>query len=573
MRILAHGTWGVQTFMTSATVAAAEAPPVTSSAGGTTPPSETLAGRPVIAGAGWRNVWVPVATTHAGLLGICITAAGLQSSLAAWLWWAVALTVSSATAAAATAAAPVLAAVLAAETVLVAASTHGQPADAPPFLPLLLAAVFAAGLRLGGRRAVLLAGLASATMLVTRATTPAGQPWPEFAAHALTWVALMVTVGVLPDWARRLHQPVAPDAAPQYGEALDLLSQLHGLARRLPGSLDAASVAEATLDGCHLLAPVDRSALLVDVGDGQLVPLAVRGTARVEWRHPIQAPGPLGRAWDQRRAVLDVRHADLTGRRRGSALLAVPLLADGRAMALLALETRDPDAFPPAVISRVVTYAEGNTLRLQTALAFEALRSAASVEERERLAREMHDGVAQDLVALGFALDALQRRAEPLDATLGADVGRLRSRVSGLVSDIRLSITDLRGSVTPTRGLGSALGAYLRSAGAGTGLAVHLSLRESGFRLPADSEVELLRIAKELIGAARRARATNLWVELNADPPSAELVVRHDAPTGVVADDVGVLEQRAARVGGRVTSARDGTEVRTVVTVLGGTAA
>ena len=44
-------------------------------------------------------------------------------------------------------------------------------------------------------------------------------------------------------------------------------------------------------------------------------------------------------------------------------------------------------------------------MHLDTALLFAAFRDAATVEERRRLAREMHDGVAQEIASLGYLVD------------------------------------------------------------------------------------------------------------------------------------------------------------------------
>jgi signal transduction histidine kinase len=524
----------------------------------------------------WRSPALAVALSHAVLLMLCACAAATQRPFSHWLpvaaeFFALAVGVT------ATASPPrqVTAAALVTEAMLVAWSAHGTDISAAPFMPCLLAVAFTTGLLLGGRRALLIAGLAIAVLLGTRIANAGGEPWPYFAMQASTWLVLSAVVGVLPDWARRLQRPSDGYLDARYGEALDLLGQLHAVTRRLPGSLEPASVAEAVLDDCFALATVDSAAVLVDVGDGQLVPLAVRGTSRVPWRHPLHSPGPLRDAWQEGHAVLDVREPDQVGRRQGSALLGIPLLGeDDAAHALVVLESRSPSGFPADTVARLTDHVEGNSLRLRTAMSFDALRAAAGVEERERLAREMHDGVAQDLVAVGFALDLLRRRAEAADQQFGDEVTALRNQVTAMISDLRLSITDLRGSVSPTRGLGAALSGYLHTAGAGTGLAVHLSLQESAFRLPADTEMELLRIAQELIGAARRAGAANLWVDLRVEPPGAELAVAHDAPDTGTPDELSLLGARAERVGGQLLSDVDpAIGVRTIVTVHGGRAA
>lgn len=128
--------------------------------------------------------------------------------------------------------------------------------------------------------------------------------------------------------------------------------------------------------------------------------------------------------------------------------------------------------------------------------------------------------------------------------------------MTSLISDLRLSLTDLRSSVGPGRGLGAALSEYARSAGTSSGITVHLTLTEGSTRLPARTEVQLLRIAHEAVNRARRRPgATNLWVSLAVDPPSAVLVVEDDSPERVVlppaAADTREMLERATILGAR----------------------
>lgn len=123
------------------------------------------------------------------------------------------------------------------------------------------------------------------------------------------------------------------------------------------------------------------------------------------------------------------------------------------------------------------------------------------------------------------------------------------------MSDLRLSITDLRSSIGPSRGLGAALSEYARSVGTSSGMTVRLSLTEGSTRLPADTEVQMLRIAHEAMSRARRRPDTsNLWVTLVVDPPNATLEVEDDAvylPEPGQDDTTGlkVMRERADKLG------------------------
>jgi signal transduction histidine kinase len=82
-------------------------------------------------------------------------------------------------------------------------------------------------------------------------------------------------------------------------------------------------------------------------------------------------------------------------------------------MGVVALEWRSAGAWSPELVPGLVEVVERHALPLETAALFDELRIAAATEERSRLAREMHDGIAQDLAFLGYQLDALTAALAP----------------------------------------------------------------------------------------------------------------------------------------------------------------
>lgn len=175
----------------------------------------------------------------------------------------------------------------------------------------------------------------------------------------------------------------------------------------------------------------------------------------------------------------------------------------------------------------------------------------------------MHDGVAQDLAYVGFELDALRSQLQRQAPALVDDVARLRKQLTEMVSDLRLSITDLRSSTGQGRGLGAALTSYARSVATARSMAVHLTLDESAFRLPGESEMALFKVAQETIGSARRNRTVeNLWISLSVDPPSGLLRIEHDGDVDPDQPcrglDLKLIREHVDRLGGDlVLSPRD----------------
>jgi signal transduction histidine kinase len=181
------------------------------------------------------------------------------------------------------------------------------------------------------------------------------------------------------------------------------------------------------------------------------------------------------------------------------------------------------------------------------------VRDVATAEERRRVAREIHDGIAQELSYLGYFVDGLAAEAKGRGDDSAEQLHTLRNEITRIISELRMSIFDLRSEVDVHGGLGSALSEYVRTVGRQTGLTVHLSLNEAPNRLPADTEAELLRIAQEAITNARKhAEAENLWVTLLVDPPGAFLRIEDDGRGlgQARADSYGmqIMRERASRL-------------------------
>jgi signal transduction histidine kinase len=241
----------------------------------------------------------------------------------------------------------------------------------------------------------------------------------------------------------------------------------------------------------------------------------------------------------------------------------------------MTLEADVAAAYPSAVVDQVAELAAPAALRLEAALLFDEVRSLATNEERQRLAREIHDGVAQELVMVGYGIDnALATLPESAEET-AEELRTLRGEVTRVITELRLSLFELRSEVDRHGGLAAAIAEYARTIGASAGLRVHLSLDESTARLPAATEAELLRIAQEAITNARKhAGAANLWVNCAVDPPYAQIEVSDDGhgisdqrPDGRYG--LAIMKERAERIRGRLEISPRHPSGTTVAVVLG----
>jgi signal transduction histidine kinase len=475
--------------------------------------------------------------------------------------------------------AEVLATGLAAAPVAAAAEAAGRLPDgwgAYAVLPYLAAPlVAAAGARRGREAGGLLVAAAAALAVAGALTTVGGDRVlgrPGYLTAGLQWLLLGALLAVT---VRTLLRVEGTPPQP-YAEATRLLTQLRSVARQLPGAtLDPGGIAEHLLDELRAQVPVDRAAVLTASGGGRLVVLAQVGAARVDWETSLDADSAIADAWasQQPQATSSSQARSHAGAEVSS--LVVPLVSGVRTIGLVAAETDAPGAYPAGAVTKVQELAAPAGLRLEAALLFDEVRSLATNEERQRLAREIHDGVAQELVMVGYGIDnALASLPEETEAT--KELRTLRAEVTRVVTELRMSLFELRSEVDRHGGLAAAIADYARTVGAQAGLRVHLSLDESTARLPAATEAELLRIAQEAITNARKhAGAANLWVTCTVDPPIAQVVVSDDGhgmpdqqPDGRYG--LAIMAERAERIRGRLEIAPRHPSGTTVAVVLGG---
>jgi signal transduction histidine kinase len=404
-------------------------------------------------------------------------------------------------------------------------------------LPLLLFPAFRVGEE-GRARTVLIERLGSGVAVLAVMELlgrPSSDPWPD-RESVLQWWFLGLALGLLVSLANHV-QPASLESTQHAAArtAVRLSGRLKEVARDLPLGLDASAVAQTLLDATYADVDVDVCAVLVVTDPSTVSPIALRGAARLPWRDPLRRGGTLQQALETQTAVREIRPEDRDGRRRGSSTLCLPILVDRSVVGLLVLERRGVRSFTDREVALAAEAVEWVAPQLQAAVFFSELQHSATVYEREQLAREMHNGVAQDLAFIGFGLDALGRLKD-LPGESRADVEALRREVTRMMADIRLSINELRGGVRPDQGLGRVLSTQVQHFGSTTGTAVQVELRESPARLPVDVELAIARLTHELLLDARTGKATSVKVTLDSEPPSALFVLEHDGATAWCAD-------------------------------------
>jgi PAS domain S-box-containing protein len=186
-------------------------------------------------------------------------------------------------------------------------------------------------------------------------------------------------------------------------------------------------------------------------------------------------------------------------------------------------------------------------------------QSAVREEERKRLGVDLHDGVCQEVVGIGFDLEILRQELGTPSPQVASRLDRLRRYVGMVVEHLRLLAHDLRPMVLLDLGLEESLRALARGT-TSSQTRVDAVLPPAIPRLDESTALGVYRIAQEAVAnAVRHARARAITVTLAVEGRSLRLEVRDDgcgfAASGRRhAGTIGLLsmEERARAIGGRL---------------------
>ena len=176
-------------------------------------------------------------------------------------------------------------------------------------------------------------------------------------------------------------------------------------------------------------------------------------------------------------------------------------------------------------------------------------RELAILEERDRIAREMHDSLGQTLSYLGLRLIGLEQLlAQGQTERARAALQEMEQAVQGAVADVRESILSLKTTLRPDRGLVATLKEYLGSFGEQTGLQTELRVEDSQeLSLPHLAQAQVLRIVQEALTNVRKhAQAHRVTLSLRHQDQGLEIAVEDD---GRGFDLEAVLRDRGPRFG------------------------
>lgn len=423
-----------------------------------------------------------------------------------------------------------------------------------------------------------------------------GVQWPgPLAVTALAAAALLPGVALDRLADIEVRRRTLLDQRNRLAETNQLLAMLSDVARTLPSSLDLSDVIDGTRSQMIDAFDAKRLAIL-SYEDGTWAPLHQNGFDIEPAVTSSELPAPLDRAAFADDVVLVAdpaatgthrairiddpdsippddepdhaeprRHPHRSGPRPaptvatgleprgGGSGLYTRLVVGGVDVGLIAIEHPNPGHFAIGDAQLLRGMADVLALTLSNARSFQRLRSLAAAEERNRIARDLHDRLGQYLTYIALELERINNdREQPSPELKG-----LHGEVQGAIAEFRDTLIELRAAVSAERPLTTVLSEVVDRFRSRSSATVDLTVPANLDRLPAIVENELLRIAQEaLANIQKHSSATEVHVAWSIAEGCGVLVVQDDGrgfdpAKGIRGSAYGLvgMRERAASVG------------------------
>jgi GAF domain-containing protein/HAMP domain-containing protein len=265
----------------------------------------------------------------------------------------------------------------------------------------------------------------------------------------------------------------------------------------------------------------------------------------------------------EEKARLDVEIVPSGSAKVNHGWLGVPMLYGDKVVGAIIVGSYQRGAFDEGHQQTLTSIANQAAVALENARLYEQAQQLAILEERQRLARDLHDAVTQTLFSASLIAEALPALWESDQEEGRQLLKELRQLSRGALAEMRTLLLELR----PATLVEASLGDLLRQLGEAvigrTGVPVTVTV-EGGRAIPDDVHVALYRIAQEALNnVVKHAHASQVMVSLRRFPPASggdregtvELCINDDGrgfdPSYIPPDrlGLGIIRERAQTIG------------------------
>lgn len=237
----------------------------------------------------------------------------------------------------------------------------------------------------------------------------------------------------------------------------------------------------------------------------------------------------------------------------------VPLVAKGKNLGGLGLAHEDLNYFTVHHSDLAQTIANQAAITMVNSELYEHAQMYASLQERQRLARNLHDAVNQSLFSANLIADVLPTQWEKDPKSGRESLEKLRRLTSGAMAEMRMMMVELRPIALTDTDLGNLLQLLCDAFTGRTNIPVHLSL-PSKMSLPSDTQMTLYRICQEsLNNIAKHSKAKSVDIQIASQANTLHLKIEDDgcgfdpsvASTGHYG--ISIIHEHAELIGGHLS--------------------
>jgi PAS domain S-box-containing protein len=318
-----------------------------------------------------------------------------------------------------------------------------------------------------------------------------------------------------------------------------LAEALQDTATALTGTLVLTEVFDRILVNVGKVVPHDAADIMV-IEDGTVSIVRSRefGTFVFEVDHtrsiPIEAWSHLYRMFTTGKTLIisdvyaDPDQMDILQNLWIRSYVGAPIKLRGKILGFINLHSATPNFYTPVHAERLEAFARQAAIAIQNARMYEQAQEIATVKERQRLARDIHDAISQTLFSATMITEALPRMMDEQPEKAKQMLLDVHNMARGALAETRTLLFELR----PEALAGSHIGELLRQLAWATRSRKEIDIRvdvSDRVDLPPEAKIVFYRIAQEALNnVIKYAKAHQVIIEYRTDKENATLTIEDD---------------------------------------------
>ena len=323
------------------------------------------------------------------------------------------------------------------------------------------------------------------------------------------------------------------DTAKRLEENIDTLSSIYDVASMISSKFYLDDILESVVDHAKRIIKTDKTVLhLIDIDARKRAlsrhMVAVRGRRSEHpetwWRAQIEDIAEEVMASAQERLIA---HAPTEDGSAGSWLLCVPVKVKDRSVGLLSAMNSYDKGFTDNDISALKILASFAAVAIENARLINRAQLLLVADERNRIAKDMHDGLAQSLFSLVLNLQVCRKKIDDDPQSVKEKMGEMQTVASQGMAELRRYIYDLRPKNLEDMGLIGAIGFHLEEINKLNGSTGRLRTYGKRRNLSPRAESAIYRVVQEATNnIVKHAKVDSFTVSLKYQEDRVELIIR-----------------------------------------------